>query len=189
MAIPDSMELRALCPRHGVIAGFPFFDGYVMFTATGLLGPLMMPTDEFLPDCDDRSLNLLRSQCSPGHGSGRAGHRPQVRRRLLPGRDRLPLELLTDQCRPAMPPASECYVTRTAVGSFLRAGVEGRRGGSYALSAAGAGGRPALACYLEGRGPGAVGCRTDGDGSRIASIVRILDDGLHRHLEMPSYLE
>ncbi|WP_024818426.1 RNA polymerase subunit sigma-70 [Arthrobacter sp. 31Y] len=98
------------------------------------------------------------------------------------------LELLTDQCWLAMPPASECYVEREAVGNFLRASAAGRPGGSYALAAVTAGGRPAFVCYLQGRARGLLVIEPSQDGRKIASIMRFLDDGLHRHFGMPDSL-
>ncbi len=97
------------------------------------------------------------------------------------------LELLTDQCWLAMPPASERYVGRNAVGSFLRASAAGRPGGQYALAAVIAGGRPGFVCYLEGRPRGLLIIEPTRDGHRIASIMRFLDDGLHRHFGMPDH--
>nr|WP_306423163.1 RNA polymerase subunit sigma-70 [Paenarthrobacter aurescens] len=98
------------------------------------------------------------------------------------------LELLTDQCWLAMPPASERYVGRDAVGSFLRASAVGRPGGNYVLAPAAAGGRPAFVCYLEGRARGLLVIEPTQDGSRITSIMRFLDDGLHRQFGMPDSL-
>ncbi|MEO3941399.1 RNA polymerase subunit sigma-70 [Paenarthrobacter nicotinovorans] len=95
------------------------------------------------------------------------------------------LELLTDQCWLAMPPASECYVGRDAVGRFLRASADGRPGGPYTLAAVRAGGRPAFVCYLEGRARGLVVIEPSPGADKIDSIMRFLDDGLHRHFEMP----
>lgn len=97
--------------------------------------------------------------------------------------------LLTDHCWLAMPPATERYVGRTAVEGFLRASAAGRPGGSYALSAARAGGRPAFVCYLDGRARGLLIIEPTWEGSKIASIMRILDDGFHRHLGAPDLLE
>ncbi|WP_224091186.1 nuclear transport factor 2 family protein [Arthrobacter sp. StoSoilB13] len=98
------------------------------------------------------------------------------------------LELLTDQCWLAMPPASELYVGRHAVGVFLRASAAGRPGGNYALTAVTAGGRPAFVCYLQGRARGLLVIEPTQSGERIASIMRFLDDGLHRHFGMPDIL-
>lgn len=98
------------------------------------------------------------------------------------------LELLTDQCWLAMPPASELYVGRHAVGAFLRASAAGRPGGNYALTAVTAGGRPAFVCYLQGRARGLLVIEPTQSGDRIASIMRFLDDGLHRHFGMPDLL-
>lgn len=98
------------------------------------------------------------------------------------------LELLTDRCWLAMPPASEFYVEREAVGDFLRASAAGRPGGSYELADVTAGGRPAFVCYLEGRARGLLVVEPSQDGRNIASILRFLDDGLHRHFGMPDSL-
>lgn len=98
------------------------------------------------------------------------------------------LELLTDQCWLAMPPASELYVGRQAVGNFLRASAAGRPGGNYALTAITAGGRPAFVCYLQGRARGLLVIEPTQPGDKIASIMRFLDDGLHRHFGMPDLL-
>jgi len=98
------------------------------------------------------------------------------------------LELLTDQCWLAMPPASELYVGRHAVGSFLRASAAGRPGGKYALIAITAGGRPAFVCYLQGRARGLMVIEPTQPGDKIASIMRFLDDGLHRQFGMPDFL-
>ncbi|BCW47212.1 hypothetical protein StoSoilB5_43960 [Arthrobacter sp. StoSoilB5] len=98
------------------------------------------------------------------------------------------LELLTDQCWLAMPPASELYVGRHAVGSFLRASAAGRPGGNYALTAVTAGGRPAFVCYLQGRARGLLVIEPTQVGDKIASIMRFLDDGLHRQFGMPDFL-
>jgi RNA polymerase sigma-70 factor (ECF subfamily) len=98
------------------------------------------------------------------------------------------VELLTDQCWLAMPPASERYVGPQAVGSFLRASGAGRPGGNYVLATAIAGGRPAFVCYLQGRARGLLVIEPSHDGSKISSIVRFLDDGLHRHFGMPDFL-
>ncbi|MCD4853770.1 RNA polymerase subunit sigma-70 [Arthrobacter sp. AK01] len=95
------------------------------------------------------------------------------------------LELLTDQCWLAMPPASERYAGRNAVGSFLRASAAGRPGGHYVLKAVTAGGRPGFVCYLEGRPRGLLVIEPTPEGHRISSILRFLDDGLHRHFGMP----
>lgn len=99
------------------------------------------------------------------------------------------LELLTDQCWLAMPPAREFYVGRHAVGSFLHASAAGRPGGNYALTAVIAGGRPAFVCYLQGRARGLLVIEPTQVGDKIASIMRFLDDGLHRHFGMPDFLE
>ncbi|XAS71846.1 RNA polymerase subunit sigma-70 [Micrococcaceae bacterium Sec5.1] len=99
------------------------------------------------------------------------------------------LELLTDQCWLAMPPASELYVGQHAVGSFLRASAAGRPGGNYALTSVTAGGRPAFVCYLQGRARGLLVIEPAQAGDKIASIMRFLDDGLHRHFGMPDFLE
>jgi RNA polymerase sigma-70 factor (TIGR02960 family) len=98
------------------------------------------------------------------------------------------LELLTDQCWLAMPPASECYIGRHAVGEFLQASAAGRPGGSYELAAVMAGGRPSFVCYLQGRARGLLVIEPSKDGTKIASIMRFLDDGLHRHFGMPDSL-
>ena len=95
------------------------------------------------------------------------------------------VELLTDQCWLAMPPASECYVGRHAVAGFLRASAAGRPGGSYELAPVIAGGRPSFVCYLQGRARGLLVIEPSMDGMKIESIMRFLDDGLHRHFGMP----
>ena len=99
------------------------------------------------------------------------------------------LELLTDQCWLAMPPANELYVGQHAVGNFLRASAAGRPGGNYALTAITAGGRPAFVCYLQGRARGLLVIEPTQPGDKIASIMRFLDDGLHRHFGMPDFLD
>jgi len=98
------------------------------------------------------------------------------------------LALLTDESWLAMPPAVECYVGRQEVGAFLRASAAGRPGGSYTLIPVQAGGRPAFVCYLQGRARGLLVIQPTGDGRRIGSILRVLDDGLHRHFGMPDAL-
>ncbi|WP_310211277.1 RNA polymerase subunit sigma-70 [Paenarthrobacter nitroguajacolicus] len=95
------------------------------------------------------------------------------------------LQLLTDQCWLAMPPASERYLGRNAVGSFLRASAAGRPGGHYSLAAVTAGGRPGFVCYLQGRPRGLLVIEPTPDGQGIASIMRFLNDGLHRHFGVP----
>lgn len=99
------------------------------------------------------------------------------------------LELLTDQCWLAMPPANELYVGQHTVGNFLRASAAGRPGGNYALVAVTAGGRPAFVCYLQGRARGLLVIEPTQTGDKIASIMRFLDDGLHRHFGMPDFLD
>ncbi|MFK4637512.1 RNA polymerase sigma-70 factor (TIGR02960 family) [Paenarthrobacter histidinolovorans] len=96
------------------------------------------------------------------------------------------LALLTDECWLAMPPAVESYVGREAVASFLRASASGRPGGSYTLRPVQAGGRPAFVCYLQGRARGLLVIEPSRDGLRIQSILRVLDDGLHRHFGAPA---
>lgn len=98
------------------------------------------------------------------------------------------LALLTDECWLAMPPAVESYVGRDAVGDFLRASASGRPGGSYTLLPVQAGGRPAFVCYLQGRARGLMVIEPSLDGHRIGSIMRFLDDRLHRHFGTPDTL-
>lgn len=93
--------------------------------------------------------------------------------------------LLTDQAWLAMPPASERYVGPLAIEGFLRASAAGRPGGRYALIATSAASRPAFVCYLDGRARGLLVIAPSRDGSRITSIMRFLDDGLHHHFGMP----
>jgi RNA polymerase sigma-70 factor (ECF subfamily) len=87
-----------------------------------------------------------------------------------------------------MPPASGRYVGPDAVGRFLRASAAGRPGGNYVLTATAAAGRPAFVCYLQGRARGLVVIEPTADGRKIASILRFLDDDLHRHFGMPDVL-
>ncbi|MFI2566818.1 RNA polymerase subunit sigma-70 [Paenarthrobacter sp. NPDC018779] len=96
--------------------------------------------------------------------------------------------LLTDESWLAMPPAMHRYVGRTAVGNFLRASAAGRPGGSYVLARTQAGRRPAFVCYLQGRARGLLVIEPDTSGEKVASLVRFLDDGLHRAFGMPDHL-
>lgn len=95
------------------------------------------------------------------------------------------IEMLTDRAWLAMPPASERYVGRDAIRAFLRASAAGRPGGHYSLLETSAAGRPAFTCYLQGRARGLVVIEPTPDGTKIASILRFLDDELHRHFSMP----
>ncbi|MFF1832583.1 hypothetical protein [Paenarthrobacter sp. NPDC058040] len=99
------------------------------------------------------------------------------------------VELLTDASWLAMPPATQRYVGRSAVGTFLRASAAGRPGGSYVLVRTQAGRRPAFVCYLQGQARGLLVIEPDPGGGKIASMVRFLDDGLHRQFGMPDVLE
>jgi len=96
--------------------------------------------------------------------------------------------LLTDEAWLAMPPADQRYVGPAAVESFLRASAAGRPGGRYRLRATGAGARPAFVCYLAGRARGLLVVEPTPDGTRVASMLRFLDDALHRHFGMPDTL-
>lgn len=93
--------------------------------------------------------------------------------------------LLTDQSWLAMPPASERYVGPSAIAAFLCASASGRPGGRYTLIPTAAAGRPAFFCYLSGRARGLLVIEPSPDGTRIASMMRFLDDNLHRHFGMP----
>ncbi|MBC9734598.1 RNA polymerase subunit sigma-70 [Nocardioides marmotae] len=96
--------------------------------------------------------------------------------------------LLTDQTWLAMPPASKRYEGRSAIEAFLRASAAGRPGGHYTLTATSAASRPAFVCYLDGRARGLLVIEPAPDGTRVVSIVRFLDDTLHRHFGMPDTL-
>lgn len=98
------------------------------------------------------------------------------------------IALLTNESWLAMPPASERYEGRSAVEAFLRASAAGRPGGRYTLTATSAASRPAFVCYLDGRARGLLVIEPSADGTRIASIMRFLDDNLHRHFGMPDTL-
>jgi RNA polymerase sigma-70 factor (ECF subfamily) len=95
------------------------------------------------------------------------------------------IELLTDRAWLAMPPANERYIGRDAISAFLRASAAGRPGGHYVLVETFAAGRPAFACYLQGRARGLIVIEPTADGAKIASIVRFLDDDLTRHFGLP----
>ncbi|MFK4835086.1 RNA polymerase subunit sigma-70 [Microbacterium sp. ZW T2_14] len=99
------------------------------------------------------------------------------------------ISLLTDESWLAMPPATECYVGRAAIGAFLRASAAGRPGGRYELVETSAAGRPAFVCYLQKRARGLLVITPSADGTAIASIMRFLDDGLHRHYDLPDVLD
>ncbi|MBS1674334.1 MAG: RNA polymerase subunit sigma-70 [Actinobacteria bacterium] len=95
------------------------------------------------------------------------------------------VELLTDRAWLAMPPARQRYDGKDAIGAFLRASAAGRPGGRYVLIEAPAIGRVSFACYLDGVARGLVVIEPTADGTRIASILRFLDDDLHRHFHLP----
>lgn len=98
------------------------------------------------------------------------------------------VELLTDRAWLAMPPARQRYQGKDAIGAFLRASAAGRPGGHYVLIEASAATRPAFACYLDGVARGLVVIEPTPDGTRIASILRFLDDDLHRRFALPDTL-
>lgn len=97
------------------------------------------------------------------------------------------LELLTDQSWLAMPPADECYIGRVAVGDFLRASAIGR-GEPYELVPTRAAGLPAYGCYLRQRARGLIVIALAPGGGAIDSMLRFLDDNLHRRFGMPDLL-
>jgi RNA polymerase sigma-70 factor (ECF subfamily) len=97
--------------------------------------------------------------------------------------------LLTDESWLAMPPASECYVGRAAIGAFLRASAAGRPGGRYELVETSAAGRAAFVCYLQKRARGLLVITPSADGGTVASVMRFLDDDVHRWFGVPDVLE
>ena len=96
------------------------------------------------------------------------------------------IALLTDRAWLAMPPARQRYVGAEAIGAFLRASAAGRRGAHYVLAQTSAAGCLAFVCVLHGRPRGLVVIEPTPDGTRIASIVRFLDNDLHRHFTVPA---
>jgi len=99
------------------------------------------------------------------------------------------VELLADRSWLAMPPARQLYSGKLAVANFLVASALGRQGSRYQLAAVTAGGRPAFVCYLQGRARGLLVIEPSKDGTRIESLMRFLDEGMHRHYGMPDQLE
>jgi RNA polymerase sigma-70 factor (ECF subfamily) len=95
------------------------------------------------------------------------------------------IEMLTDRAWLAMPPATERYIGKNAIRAFLRASAAGRPGGHYVLVETSASGRPAFICYLQGKARGLLVIEPTFDGTKVASILRFLDDELNRHFGMP----
>lgn len=98
--------------------------------------------------------------------------------------------LLTDDAWLAMPPAPHRYDGVGAVARFLRASAAGRPGGAYTLVPVlgGAGGHPAFGCYLDEAARGLLVVLPNDDGARVAGLLRVLDDDVHRHFRLPDRL-
>ncbi|MGV8966878.1 MAG: RNA polymerase subunit sigma-70 [Cellulomonas sp.] len=98
------------------------------------------------------------------------------------------LALLTDTAWLAMPPAPHRYDGPAAVGEFLRASAAGRQQGRYEVVPVRAGGHAAFCCYLAGRARGLLVVTVDPGGSRITSLVRLLDDDVHAWFDLATHV-
>ncbi|GAA1512347.1 RNA polymerase subunit sigma-70 [Kribbella lupini] len=93
--------------------------------------------------------------------------------------------LLTDDAWLAMPPAPHEYQGAAAIGAFLQASVDGRRGVGLRLEASGCNRQPGFVCSFVGedRAPSYAGrIVLTVDGERISRITRFLEPGLEKVL-------